>query len=112
MKDRELKVITPLTNGNSRSQWSIEACRWHSSLVKSKELPVLLGKLHAIETKRQHVLVAILVQELLVKVLVNFVVLLLVTVESIQNAVLHFGPTILNKGLEFSHALTLLYALV
>ena len=52
LKDMELKVITPLANRNSGPLYTIEACRWHSSLVFSQKLPVLLGQLHTVEAER------------------------------------------------------------
>lgn len=46
----------------------------------SKKLSVMLSQLNAVKAKRQHVVVPILLLELYVKVFVNFVILLLVTV--------------------------------
>ena len=57
-----------------------------------EQLPILLCQSDTVEAKREHVVVPVLIQELLVKVFVKFVKLLFVAIDSVQNTVLVHYP--------------------
>lgn len=61
-------------------------------------------ELDAVETEREHVRIPILLEESLAETFEDFIVLLFVTIESIEYAVLDFGLALLNERLEFGHA--------
>lgn len=62
---------------------AVETMEWYARPNRSRQLPVLLGQLHPIEAEREHVLIPVFVEELLVKVLVKLVIFLFVAVQTV-----------------------------